>query len=65
MALASVGRVSRFSDDHFKCVFLMQNPKWTGTGVVIDIRGDKALFMIPEYCIILYGILKLNYLEIR
>ena len=26
----------------------MQNPKWTGTGVVIDIRGDKALFMIPE-----------------
>ncbi|CAC9984588.1 RNase R-related protein [uncultured Gammaproteobacteria bacterium] len=48
MALASVGRVSRFSDDHFKCVFLMQNPKWTGTGVVIDIRGDKALFMIPE-----------------
>jgi exoribonuclease-2 len=26
----------------------MQNPKWTGTGVVIDIRGDKALFMISE-----------------
>ncbi|AYQ56062.1 Exoribonuclease R [Bathymodiolus thermophilus thioautotrophic gill symbiont] len=48
MALASVGRVSRFSDDHFKCVFLMQNPQWTGTGVVVDIRGDKALFMIPE-----------------
>ncbi|SMN00204.1 3'-to-5' exoribonuclease RNase R [uncultured Candidatus Thioglobus sp.] len=48
MALADVGRVSRFSDDHFKCVFLMQNPNWTGTGVVVDTRGDKALFMIPE-----------------
>ncbi|CAC9449079.1 RNase R-related protein [uncultured Gammaproteobacteria bacterium] len=48
MALASVGRVSRFSDDHFKYVFLMQNPQWTGTGVVVDIRGDKALFMMPE-----------------
>lgn len=48
IVLANVGKVSRFSDEHFKCVFLMQNPKWTGTGVVVDIRGDKALFMIPE-----------------
>ncbi|SFV88570.1 3'-to-5' exoribonuclease RNase R [hydrothermal vent metagenome] len=48
MALSDVGRVDRFSKDHFKCVFLMQNPDWTGTGVVVDIRGDKALFMIPE-----------------
>lgn len=48
VALVSVGKVSRFSDDHFKCVFLMQNPEWKGTGVVVDTRGDKALFMIPE-----------------
>ncbi len=48
MALADVGRVDRFSKDHFKCVYLMQNPDWTGTGIVVDIRGDKALFMIPE-----------------
>jgi exoribonuclease-2 len=48
MALADVGRVSRFSDDHFKCVFLMQNPNWKGTGIVVDIRGDKALFMMPD-----------------
>ncbi|RUA06054.1 MAG: ribonuclease II [Gammaproteobacteria bacterium] len=48
MALADVGRVDRFSKDHFKCVFLMQNPKWLGTGIVVDTRGDKALFMIPE-----------------
>ncbi|WP_369177148.1 ribonuclease catalytic domain-containing protein [Candidatus Thiodubiliella endoseptemdiera] len=48
MALADVGRVDRFSKDHFKCIYLMQNSDWTGTGIVVDIRGDKALFMIPE-----------------
>jgi exoribonuclease-2 len=47
-ALASVGRVTRFSNDHYKCLFLKQNPGWKGEGVVVDIRGDKALFMIPE-----------------
>jgi exoribonuclease-2 len=26
----------------------MQNPKWQSEGVVVDTRGDKALFMIPE-----------------
>ena len=47
-ALASVGRVTRFSNDHYKCLFLKQNVGWKGEGVVVDIRGDKALFMIPE-----------------
>ncbi|MDC3266285.1 RNB domain-containing ribonuclease, partial [Candidatus Thioglobus sp.] len=47
-ALASVGRVTRFSNDHYKCLFLKRNPNWKGEGVVVDIRGDKALFMIPE-----------------
>lgn len=48
VSLSSVHKVSRSSDDHFKCLFLMQNPQWTGMGVMVDIRGDKALFMIPE-----------------
>lgn len=48
VALSSVHKVSRASDEHFKCVFLMQNPKWRGTGTVVDIRGDKVLFMLPE-----------------
>ncbi len=47
-ALASIGRVTRFSNDHYKCLFLKQNPGWKGEGVVVDIRGDKALFMIPD-----------------
>ncbi|KAA0445314.1 MAG: RNB domain-containing ribonuclease [Candidatus Thioglobus sp.] len=48
VANANGGKVSRFSDDHFKCLFLMQNPQWKGAGIVVDIRGDKALFIIPE-----------------
>jgi exoribonuclease-2 len=48
VALSNVHKVSRASDGHFKCVFLMQDPNWTATGVVVDIRGDKALFMIPD-----------------
>lgn len=47
-ALADVGRVTRFSNDHYKCLFLKRNPGWKGEGVVVDVRGDKALFMIPE-----------------
>ena len=47
-ALADVGRVTRFSNDHYKCLFLKRNPGWKGEGIVVDIRGDKALFMIPE-----------------
>ncbi|CAC9491237.1 RNase R-related protein [uncultured Gammaproteobacteria bacterium] len=48
VALSNVHKVSRASDEHFKCLFLNQNPNWTATGVVVDIRGDKALFMIPD-----------------
>ncbi len=48
IALSTVHKVSRASDEHFKCIFLMQNPKWKGTATVVDIRGDKALFMLPE-----------------
>jgi exoribonuclease-2 len=47
VALSNVHKVSRASDEHFKCLFLKQNPNWTATGVVVDIRGDKALFMMP------------------
>jgi exoribonuclease-2 len=48
VALSNVHKVSRASDEHFKCLFLKQNPNWTATGVVVDIRGDKALFMMPD-----------------
>ncbi len=46
--MADVGRTTRFSGDHYKCLYLMQNPNWEGEGVVVNTRGDKALFILPE-----------------
>ncbi|BBB23046.1 exoribonuclease II [Abyssogena phaseoliformis symbiont OG214] len=46
--MSSVGRTVRSSNDHYKCVYLLDNPSWQGEGIVVDTRGDKALFMIPE-----------------
>ncbi len=47
-AMPSIGKTTRASNDHYKCLYLIQNPNWQGEGVVVDTRGDKALFMIPE-----------------
>lgn len=41
-------KASRYSDTHWKLVYLMQNPQNTYTGVCIDKRGTDALFLIPE-----------------
>ncbi len=46
--MSSVCKTVRSSNDHYKCVYLLDNPSWQGEGVVVDTRGDKALFMIPE-----------------
>lgn len=46
--MSTVGRTVRSSNDHYKCVYLLYNPSWQGEGIVIDTRGDKVLFMIPE-----------------
>lgn len=46
--MPDIGKTTRASNDHYKCLYLMQNPEWQSEGVVVDTRGDKALFMIPE-----------------
>lgn len=46
--MPDIGKTIRASNDHYKCLYLMQNPKWQGTGIVVDLRGDKVLLMIPE-----------------
>jgi exoribonuclease II len=47
-SMPDIGKTTRASNDHYKCLYLIQNPGWQGEGVVVDTRGDKALFMIPE-----------------
>ncbi len=46
--MSSVGRTIRSSNEHYKCVYLLDNPLWRGDSFVVDIRGDKVLLMIPE-----------------
>ncbi len=47
-AMPDIGKTLRASNDHYKCLYLMQNPKWLGEGVMVDSRADKVLFLIPE-----------------
>jgi exoribonuclease-2 len=44
----SVNMAIRFSYEHFKCLYLIQNPNWTGIGVVLDIVGNKTILAIPS-----------------
>lgn len=39
---------SRSSRQHWTLVYLLQNPGWTGTAVVIDAIGKKARIFIPS-----------------
>lgn len=45
---SNIGKTVRASNDHYKCLYLQQNKLWNGIGVVVDTRGSKALFLIPE-----------------
>lgn len=41
-------KASRFSDTHWKLVYLLQNPDNEYEGFCIDKRGNDALFLIPK-----------------
>lgn len=41
-------KAARLSDTHWKLVYLLQNLEKTYKGFCIDIRGQEALFLIPE-----------------
>lgn len=41
-------KAARLSDTHWKLVYLLQNPEKSYKGFCIDIRGNDALFLIPE-----------------
>ncbi len=34
--------------DHYKCVYLKQNNKWKGKGIVVDLYENKAILLIPD-----------------
>ena len=47
-AMPSVTRTVRSSNEHYKCLYLLQNKSWQGEGTIVDVRGDKALVLIPS-----------------
>jgi len=43
----SVRKAERFSNLHWKLVYLKRNPKWEGEGVVVDMQNQRATIIIP------------------
>ena len=41
-------KASRLSELHWKLIYLLQNPQWTGSAVCIEKKGTDAVFMIPS-----------------
>jgi exoribonuclease-2 len=41
-------RAERLSNTHWKLVYLLRHPEWTGDGVVVEKAGARNLVVIPE-----------------
>lgn len=44
----TVRKAERMSNNHWKMVYLRQNPQWQGTGVVVEMQEGRATVLIPE-----------------
>ncbi len=44
----SVRKAERFSNLHWKLIYLKRNPKWQGEGVVVDFQNQRATIIIPS-----------------
>jgi exoribonuclease-2 len=47
-AASSINKATKQSMDHYKCVYLKQNNKWKGKGIVVDLYENKAILLIPD-----------------
>ena len=47
-ASVAARKASRLSETHWKLIYLLQNPEWTGEAVCIDTRGNDSLMLIPR-----------------
>ncbi len=48
MAGAKVRKAERLSNNHWKMIYLKQNPEWKGKGVVVEMKDGRATVLIPE-----------------
>ena len=50
--ISRVNKATRQSIEHFKCLFLKQNNKWRGKGIIVDLNDNKATVLIPEIAMV-------------
>ncbi|MFN8487744.1 MAG: RNB domain-containing ribonuclease [Caldilineaceae bacterium] len=43
-----IRQTERIVNQHWKLVYLLQHPNWTGEGVVVEKFGSRSLIVIPE-----------------
>jgi exoribonuclease-2 len=60
-AASSINKVTKQSMEHYKCVYLKQNNKWKGKGIVVDLHENKAILLIPEIAMMTQLKLKSKY----
>ena len=48
MGSMGIRKAERLSNNHWRLVFLRDNPDWQGEGVVVAIVGDRATVMLPD-----------------
>ena len=41
-------KLERFSNHHWTLVYLLQNPEWTGEGIVVENKERFSILLIPE-----------------
>lgn len=46
--IVAANKAGRYSELHFKLVYLIQNPQWTGKAVAINLTGNLMTFYIPS-----------------
>ena len=47
-AVRTCALAERTSRQHWTLVYLLQNPQWEGSGIVLELQGKKARIFIPE-----------------
>ncbi len=51
-SISKVNKATRQSLEHFRCLYLKQNKKWQGEGVIVEVNGQKASLIIPELAMV-------------
>ena len=59
--VSNINKATKQSVEHYKCVYLKQNKKWKGKGVVVDLSNNKTTLLIPEIAMLTQLKLKSKY----